>query len=594
MVAVRFMKKIGEINEYGSINLNIRAEGEIYVTMSFEQQQLSHSSCSECKNRGVCHHVLCAIWYRIKHADKVPLHMPLTESLESLNKFQLQHLLHQTVLTNPGLHLMALFGKYDEVRTSRQLTTNDASGLLEDLTYGYAGTDTYFSMKLKETRRSFIAYLNNLEDPDIPDNDDYSDDIWEMDPEFNDFILIAKRTYYPDELQNFADMLKMLTTEAIKHTLEYPTILVVENRARRLLRCLSLLVMWPAAAPIREQILDHVRQCSQWLSELDVKRLDHKDWVELPSLIGSQEAHLLQPLVAAKYLPWPTELEDLHVLKFDGTDITAMQEFVKNSSYDEDLGVMVARYEAIRTFSNDVYGDLTGNESVLLSLKILQKATNIMIQDSVLGAYLGLPRTEETASVQDNIVKVFNIEEHTLRKLKQVYSHLGDSALETADGTCRKRKADNPDDTTAKQQKVLDGGAEVMENTNPSYKQANIYTGDTVVGNLTKHQVVFTMLDICKWQYEWSDFDVLVLPYIQLALELSRSFAVTNDHMPSKREKSIAHHHAWQNLETDQFRYGCDILQNEYLKAFQRFGARCFDGEYPFFLGAQHFLCMYI
>lgn len=64
-----------------------------------------------------------------------------------------------------------------------------------------------------------------------------------------------------------------------------------------------------------------------------------------------------------------------------------------------------------------------------------------------------------------------------------VYSHLDDSALETADGTCRKRKTDSPDDTAAKQRKVSDGGAEVMENTIPIHKQANIYTGDTVVGN---------------------------------------------------------------------------------------------------------------
>lgn len=72
-----------------------------------------------------------------------------------------------------------------------------------------------------------------------------------------------------------------------------------------------------------------------------------------------------------------------------------------NSPYDEDLSVMAARFEALMTFLPD--NEERKSKLFKLGLKILQKSVNVLMENSVLGAYLGLADTAETASVQQTI-----------------------------------------------------------------------------------------------------------------------------------------------------------------------------------------------
>jgi len=48
-----------------------RARAEIHVSLVFERQHITSSSCSECDSQIWCEHVIASVLYRIKHANEV-------------------------------------------------------------------------------------------------------------------------------------------------------------------------------------------------------------------------------------------------------------------------------------------------------------------------------------------------------------------------------------------------------------------------------------------------------------------------------------------------------------------------------------------
>jgi len=47
---------------------------DIHVSLQFEQQNITSTSCSQCPNQVWCKHIIAAILYRIKHAREVRLY----------------------------------------------------------------------------------------------------------------------------------------------------------------------------------------------------------------------------------------------------------------------------------------------------------------------------------------------------------------------------------------------------------------------------------------------------------------------------------------------------------------------------------------
>jgi len=48
-----------------------QTRAEIHVSLVFERQHITSSSCSECNNQIWCEHVIASVLYRVKHANEV-------------------------------------------------------------------------------------------------------------------------------------------------------------------------------------------------------------------------------------------------------------------------------------------------------------------------------------------------------------------------------------------------------------------------------------------------------------------------------------------------------------------------------------------
>lgn len=46
-------------------------QADAHVSLQFEQQNITSTSCSECQNKVWCRHIIAAILYRIRHAQQV-------------------------------------------------------------------------------------------------------------------------------------------------------------------------------------------------------------------------------------------------------------------------------------------------------------------------------------------------------------------------------------------------------------------------------------------------------------------------------------------------------------------------------------------
>lgn len=99
------------------------------------------------------------------------------------------------------------------------------------------------------------------------------------------------------------------------------------------------------------------------------------------------------------------------------------------------------------------------------------------------------------------------------------------------------------------------------------------------------------MLQVCQWlyqspNYDYSRADVMAIrPYVLLTLELSRShLIVTNVNNMTSSEKHQLESLASSVTNAMATHKGCMVSVDMYLKVLRRFGASCFEGEYPFSL----------
>jgi len=59
------------LTKYPSSTSSEAGSSDIRVSLTFEQQQIVSSTCSECKCEIWCPHVIAAVVYRIRHPEKV-------------------------------------------------------------------------------------------------------------------------------------------------------------------------------------------------------------------------------------------------------------------------------------------------------------------------------------------------------------------------------------------------------------------------------------------------------------------------------------------------------------------------------------------
>ena len=75
---------------------------DIHVSLTFERQRILSSTCSECKTDVWCAHVIAAVIYRMHYPDRVRVHAPMTETLSTLSRDQLQKIIQYAVYEDPA------------------------------------------------------------------------------------------------------------------------------------------------------------------------------------------------------------------------------------------------------------------------------------------------------------------------------------------------------------------------------------------------------------------------------------------------------------------------------------------------------------
>ena len=78
------------------------AVNDVRVSLAFERQHILSSTCSECKSDIWCAHVVAAVIYRMHYPDRVRVHAPMTETLSTLSRDQLQKILQYAVYEDPA------------------------------------------------------------------------------------------------------------------------------------------------------------------------------------------------------------------------------------------------------------------------------------------------------------------------------------------------------------------------------------------------------------------------------------------------------------------------------------------------------------
>ncbi|XP_060072590.1 uncharacterized protein LOC132552440 [Ylistrum balloti] len=86
------------------------------VSVTFEKQQITSSKCALCPHYIWCHHIIAVILHRMRCSDKICVHAPVTETLSSLTRDQLQKLLQYAINEDPAGMLGRVFQHIDALR----------------------------------------------------------------------------------------------------------------------------------------------------------------------------------------------------------------------------------------------------------------------------------------------------------------------------------------------------------------------------------------------------------------------------------------------------------------------------------------------
>ncbi|OWF54407.1 uncharacterized protein LOC110445156 [Mizuhopecten yessoensis] len=103
------------------------------VTLKFEKQTIVSTKCSRCPKKLWCCHILSVALHRIRHAETVPVHPPMTEILSDLSRDQLQKLLQCAIADEPE-SLLPVFSNIDMVQDRKSILFNQSGA--PDPTFG--------------------------------------------------------------------------------------------------------------------------------------------------------------------------------------------------------------------------------------------------------------------------------------------------------------------------------------------------------------------------------------------------------------------------------------------------------------------------
>ena len=376
-------KKVSDMRQVGFMVTAV--VGHYNVSFTFENQQITSTSCESCTNKLWCSHIIAAVLHRIRNADTVPVHAPVTETLSTLDRDQLQKLLQYAIDEDPAGVLGKVFRRIDELRDAKS-EINETPGL-PDPTFGIGSDATpTWDLTIDELSGSFKSACQKAV-TDFPCSFEESrirDSWW-----YKRFMQRVIDSVQIGLIEAAGQILITLVTEATNVALSKPA--NVTKRYTYLLKTIERMCSLYILEFTGQARSDLIVLCQNLNKALKVHS-SQSSWAELPptsllfpfesvdepGIMNAKQTSMFYEPLCASVAPDPTQ--EFHDL------ISGKVQPVK-SKYNEPLPLMILRFESLRLWNNSecVHRKLLTLGTVILRklLQATQQLTILNQQDSL-------------------------------------------------------------------------------------------------------------------------------------------------------------------------------------------------------------------
>ncbi|OWF54406.1 Zinc finger SWIM domain-containing protein 8 [Mizuhopecten yessoensis] len=375
-------KRIQDIRQVGFMVSAIINKQISKVSVTFEKQQITSSTCAMCPQAIWCPHIIAVILHRIRHTDTISVHAPVTETLSTLTRDQLQKLLQYAINEDPAGILGRVFQHIDALRDA----TSDMNSLqgAPDPTFGVSIDD-----KLTWSLSLDLLKKNLMEDLRLG---------YKSYPDSCNIVEKMKSIFFDQYFQRVMELMEKEEPAAAREvlvTIAESVLDVINNQRspsnmlkRILCDCERLFSCFIVACPddmkheivAKASILNaRARRLTSQIEFTKPSLWADMSSIKLPSekqdgVIGlAFEGYPFYQAVCASLIPSPSQsLQELLCCRYSTT----------TSSYEEPLPVMLIRLDCFMSLEPTVSGDKVQK----LGIMILKKLLVLSLKLSILGS----------------------------------------------------------------------------------------------------------------------------------------------------------------------------------------------------------------
>ncbi|XP_033736565.1 uncharacterized protein LOC117324845 [Pecten maximus] len=360
------------------------------VTLSFEKQKVTLTTCSLCPQDIWCQHIVAVAIYRIRNADKIAVHAPVAEVLGTLNRDQMQKLLQYTISEDPGGVTCRVFKHIDSIRDSRSEVNK--TQLAPDPTFGVCPDQkSCIDLSLAQLNQDFRDDVQrvSIRYPDTLNLEMKADSMI-----YRYFVKKVSKLVNSDEVSSAGRVLiNMANTTLNEISTQRPSACL--NRLFHDIERLFTCFIPSFKGQIREELIQTAIDINSITQNIDNpdRFITASEWSDLDSIPlenyissssmncddsssqgvfgASRRAPFYQPLCAS-LLPDPPDSLD---------ELLCGRQKPLTTSYEEQLPVMLLRFETLMHFGMMKIDKKLYN----LGVVILRKLLRLSIKYSVIG-----------------------------------------------------------------------------------------------------------------------------------------------------------------------------------------------------------------
>ncbi|XP_033737914.1 uncharacterized protein LOC117325634 [Pecten maximus] len=375
-------KRIQDIRQVGFMVSAIINKQVSKVSVTFEKQQITSSTCAMCPQAIWCPHIIAVILHRIRHSDTISVHAPVTETLSTLTRDQLQKLLQYAINEDPAGILGRVFQHIDALRDATS-NMNSLQGA-PDPTFGVSIDDkSTWSLSLDLLRKNLVDDLRLA---------------YRSYPDSCNVVEKMKSTFFDQYFQRVMELIEKKEPGAAREVLFVIAESILDvmrsqrppnNMVKRILYdCERLFSCFVVSCPVdmKQQVVSKAltlnERCEQLFPNLEFTKTSL--WAELSSI----------------KLPWENQKDDVMEKAFKGfpfyqavcaslitrpppslQDLLCSRSSTTTSNYEEPLSVMLMRLDCFTCLEPTISRD----KQQKFGIMILKKLLALSLKLSILG-----------------------------------------------------------------------------------------------------------------------------------------------------------------------------------------------------------------